>query len=749
MEEASSSSNLKLPPLNSLGRPSLSLSQDAPRKSSYSSQPPPRSPLRSPGIQVQSRNPLSLRLYKVLGTNYDDALTKEALNTLSELYAPRAPAKGKEVSRGKDNATKPKQALNGGAIHREPRFQRASLVESVPGECAARARKGLRADMERKLAEGSRQFLEAFRELDQKLDDLQALADAMRASCDEAETQLGLTHDASQALLERASNLRQERQADNDVEEKRSIVTFFLSRFTLSAEEAEAITSRDVPVGSRFFAAMDRTAQIRSDCRTLMAGEDGPTKVGLDIMAATSACLEQGYEKIARWCMYELGQMGREPLVEVGPTVCEAVRRLRARPELLTECLTALSQTRQQTLLTAFTTALTHGGPGGLPRPIELHAHDPIRYVGDMLAWVHQTVAAEREFLEGLFGLKGDGHMVGSVRTFDCSTEEEDWIRELMDLAVAKLCVPLKESCIALYKIMNVLQFYMLTMRRTLGAEALLSAALQEITNIAYQNFYDAVEAQGKALLRVVLDPNDPALTPPMAILDHAQIIREIATVYESSLLGDGEEQDFARVLDVMIDPALQMCVETGEGKQKQRPRWDNTVYLLNCYTYLQGILEPFAFTEEKRKVLQKTIDDQVAALTEEHYVDLMADAGIYPASLICQKYAEGAADEPLSHVPSMQPAELQRALHTFSTWLSGVGVVESPRLGHLVVQKLNQDIHRAALERMARAYKLICEEVRKPANRYEAAATLLGSERPFGQIHLLWQIFGLEGDVP
>ena len=39
----------------------------------------------------------------------------------------------------------------------------------------------------------------------------------------------------------------------------------------------------------------------------------------------------------------------------------------------------------------------------------------------------------------------------------------------------------------------------------------------------------------------------------------------------------------------------------------------------------------------------------------------------------------------------------------------------------------------------------MICEEVKKPGNKYEAASTLLGSERPFGQVHLLWQIFGLE----
>jgi hypothetical protein len=60
-----------------------------------------------------------------------------------------------------------------------------------------------------------------------------------------------------------------------------------------------------------------------------------------------------------------------------------------------------------------------------------------------MLAWVHQAIAAEREFLESLFELKGDRRMVGSVRRFQAS-EEEEWIKELMDSAVGKMCVPLK-----------------------------------------------------------------------------------------------------------------------------------------------------------------------------------------------------------------------------------------------------------------------------------------------------------------
>jgi hypothetical protein len=65
-----------------------------------------------------------------------------------------------------------------------------------------------------------------------------------------------------------------------EVEARKSIVTLFLARFTLNDEEVEAMTSRDVPVGTRFFAAMDKTEKIRNDCRVLMSGEDGPTQAG-------------------------------------------------------------------------------------------------------------------------------------------------------------------------------------------------------------------------------------------------------------------------------------------------------------------------------------------------------------------------------------------------------------------------------------------------------------------------------------
>lgn len=81
-----------------------------------------------------------------------------------------------------------------------------------------------------------------------------------------------------------------------------------------------------------------------------------------------------------------------------------------------------------------------------MPRPIELHAHDPTRYVGDMLAWIHQTTASEHEFLESLFAVKETKRMVGSERRNEDMSEEEAMVREAMDKDLEGLGRPLKVS---------------------------------------------------------------------------------------------------------------------------------------------------------------------------------------------------------------------------------------------------------------------------------------------------------------
>lgn len=95
--------------------------------------------------------------------------------------------------------------------------------------------------------------------------------------------------------------------------------------------------------------------------------------------------------------------------------------------------------------------------------------------------------------------------------------------------------------------------------------------------------------------------------------------------------------------------------------------------------------------------------------------------------------------------MPACAPPALRGALSAFAHWLASLDAVHAPRLAALTAPFLHARVHRAVQRRLGRAYAALCARVRDPRSRYEAAATLLGVERPFGSVAALWQIFGIE----
>jgi hypothetical protein len=110
-----------------------------------------------------ARNPVSLRLYKVLGATFEDEATKEALSTLSNLYS--LSESSAVISAAKEDVVAPDgvDEVDMDSAKDVPSFLRGA----PPGDTAAKARKHLRRDIERKMEEGSLRFLAAFGVVDQ------------------------------------------------------------------------------------------------------------------------------------------------------------------------------------------------------------------------------------------------------------------------------------------------------------------------------------------------------------------------------------------------------------------------------------------------------------------------------------------------------------------------------------------------------------------------------------------------------
>jgi hypothetical protein len=148
--------------------------------------------------------------------------------------------------------------------------------------------------------------------------------------------------------------------------------------------------------------------------------------------------------------------------------------------------LDEVASARHDAVARAFINALTRGGPGGTPRPIELQAPDPLRYIGDMLAWVHQACASEKEMLESLFQINVEKYedVSGVV------VKVTDTIGDLLDCAMEGTCRPLKSrmeqvlvlqpGAITSYKVANLIQFYTLTLSKLLRRNASLEKVLFE-----------------------------------------------------------------------------------------------------------------------------------------------------------------------------------------------------------------------------------------------------------------------------
>ena len=107
-----------------------------------------------------------------------------------------------------------------------------------------------------------------------------------------------------------------------------------------------------------------------------------------------------------------------------------------------------------------FIDALTKGSPSS--KPIELNSHDPIRYMGDMLAWIHQATASEHEFLRSLFRkFPENDELNNTVRTSLGSVI--DGVCRTLKIRIEQILVSRQDTI--LYKISNLIKFYEYTIK--------------------------------------------------------------------------------------------------------------------------------------------------------------------------------------------------------------------------------------------------------------------------------------------
>ena len=474
----------------------------------------------------------------------------------------------------------------------------------------------MRNSIERRGLDINREFLDASGKAQEALAVVDAQLEGLLQCCQRIASALDSSRDRTGVLLRETAKLNDELKA---VEDRKRMVATFLVDYQLTDEEIASLKGEDVT--DTFFAALSRVQEIHANCRQLLRTHH--QRAGLELMDVMATYQETAHERLCRWVQGECRTLAEEDGPDVPDLLARAMQALRARPVLYRYCVEEVSRTRHNALFRRFITALTRGGPGGMPRPIEVHAPDPQRYVGDMLGWLHQAVAGEKELVGALLGepaakalpapRKSDGGGGGGEGEDAAAAAERTVAHEregagagegdgnggeggdeeladpsqVLDRILDGVCRPFKvrveqvlaasPGVLASFKLANLLSFYRATLAAIVGTEASLVSTVEECRAAARASFDDQVSQRGLRLKKSPPPPTD-TLAPPPFVAEGVQRVIELLEAqaglvdFEGGVGGGGggggsttSREDTTTVLGSVVDPVIAACERGAE----------------------------------------------------------------------------------------------------------------------------------------------------------------------------------------
>ncbi|KAJ1899576.1 Golgi transport complex subunit 6 [Kickxella alabastrina] len=479
----------------------------------------------------------------------------------------------------------------------------------------------VRQDMAERTQALDEEFVLALGAVDAVFGELEANVAAIDQQCLALRQQVGRALRATAGAAQQAALLGEEQR---DLQRRRMLAQRLAEKFTLAPAHLAALSQRPPTVDAVFFAALDRVAEARAECRLL-----GDRLAAREMAAELERVEGDAFDALLRWALAAVRQQlaGDAPSAEPGAALRRALARLAPHTALAAAAEAEIASVRCAALEQAFLRALASGGPGGRPRPIEAHAGDPQRFVGDMLAWVHQACASERELL---------GAMVGESRR-DASASA------LLPRALANVARPLEirvaqtvgsmRDAVALYRVASVLGFYAALFGGALPGGALL-ATVQALERQAH--------AQLRRRLGELADAADfaaatPALDAPPALAALLAAATGILHLHMDSLgfgpaaggpgapVADGSAGGpGASVVDGIAGVLRRALHEAQAAAPRTRLRgYEQAMFELNVVGAVLDALAPFA----QRLLAQWVADVRVreAALVDELRAQLCA----------------------------------------------------------------------------------------------------------------------------
>ncbi|KAJ6051276.1 hypothetical protein N7499_010640 [Penicillium canescens] len=618
---------------------------------------------------------------------------------------------------------------------------------------SAETRRQLRLDVQKEVVDCNAEIVRDFGKVAEQLQRIGTVITTLNQTCDDMRKRINLAKQDTTPVLEEANVLMAQRK---ETETKQQLLDAFSKHFIIPEEDLMILMSSEEPVDERFFDVLARVKQVHHDCEVLLGGEN--QRLGLELMELSTRNLNSAYQKLYRWVQKEFRSLNLED-PRISSSIRRALRVLAERPSLFHSCLDFFAEARDYILSDAFHYALTdavsgaNGSAAGdrSVKPIEFSAHDPLRYIGDMLAWVHSTTVSEREALESLFVDDGDelarGIQAGlssepwsridedQEETFDGRKALSDLVnRDLTGVSRSlrqrvELVIQSHDDPVTCFKVVNLLSFYRTTFTKLVGSQSHLVDLIQNLEKFTLGHFETLMRDQISALAGdpVALTPPED-LSPPQFLLDALEDLSLLMKTHEGSVGPEdlspdsNNENHFTSVLRAAFDPFLTLARSSSDELKTTTAQ---TIYRTNILLVARETLSPYPFASATHvpplsaalsTLRNDLLDTQHDFLLETSGLQALLEA-LEPFSQTKDSETTEEAEKPdkqkphladLATLPAFQPESLITSSQQLDDFLPSALMDATDNLKRVQSVSLVQSVTEDAIEAFCRDFEFV-----------------------------------------
>lgn len=418
---------------------------------------------------------------------------------------------------------------------------------------------------------------------------------------------------------------------------KKNLLISFKEKFTLNEYEEFVLNSGDL--NNEFLTTLARAERINENCSILLS-LDNP-QLGLKIIAKSNQMINRSIDRIVSYTNKTLGNMYSLSSKSRLATLHQCFKYLQNKLNYFNSIVNTFSESRSKVLVDEFNRQVQgdfevngQGRSSSISsdsRPIYMSAHDPVRFVGDLLAYVHSVSVNESETITSIFTM-GD----------DNDKEFENIIQDVTDKILQSLSRPIKarvEQIVTtetklstLVQIFNLVELYNIMFTKQLGKAGNIVETVKQLIKVCQGRIFMIISnrlatIKNKNLTKLDLNLD---LQPPEWIIEfYSDILPIVDQITTETILNLSPEEN-EKFLNLIVNEPIQVFNEHVDHNKVFSEKKDVLIIKSNFLDLILSKTIPVSLLSEKVLEVNEMIDKLTEEITQLELNNMLGQCGLY-----------------------------------------------------------------------------------------------------------------------